>query len=144
PWEHKAFQASTIPQNVKDALSAIEKSIPNARIELIKQDKPQRSDEVTFFVARSSGDDPALYRYDLNGYEDLFWVDIPAIAEGRHGPHDASRVDEPIAIVCTNGRRDACCARNGLPVYQAMALTAPRQVWECTHLGGHRLSPNVA
>lgn len=142
-WGRNALKASTIPQSVKDALTEIENTIPNSRIELIKQEKPRGDNTIAFFIARTSALDPSLVRFDLAGYEDLLKVDIPAIAAGQVGADVAAHAAGPIAIVCTNGRRDACCARNGLPVYRAMAQAAPGQVWECTHLGGHRLSPNV-
>ena len=47
-------------------------------------------------------------------------------------------------LVCTNGKRDACCARDGLPVARALAALRPDEAWECSHLGGHRFAANVA
>lgn len=51
---------------------------------------------------------------------------------------------EPMFLVCTNGRRDACCALRGRALFGALAATAhaPR-TWECTHLGGHRFAANM-
>jgi hypothetical protein len=47
-------------------------------------------------------------------------------------------------LVCTNGKRDACCARDGLPVARALAALRPDEAWECSHIGGHRFAANVA
>jgi hypothetical protein len=47
-------------------------------------------------------------------------------------------------LVCTNGKRDACCARDGVPVARALAALRPDEAWECSHLGGHRFAANVA
>ena len=47
---------------------------------------------------------------------------------------------EPMLLVCTQGTRDACCALRGRPVTAALAKVWPDEVWECTHLGGHRFA----
>jgi hypothetical protein len=46
----------------------------------------------------------------------------------------------PQLLVCTNGRRDACCAVHGRPVALGVATTHPQQVWEATHTSGHRFA----
>ena len=48
--------------------------------------------------------------------------------------------DAPLWLVCTNGRRDLCCAEVGRPVAAALAARWPEATWETTHLGGHRFS----
>jgi hypothetical protein len=66
---------------------------------------------------------------------------LAALAAGeRPVSADAGR----LWLVCTNGKRDACCARDGLPVARALAELRPDETWECTHLGGHRFAANVA
>jgi hypothetical protein len=52
-------------------------------------------------------------------------------------------VVEPVYLVCTHGRRNACCARLGAPLAQALAARQPGQVWETTHVGGHRFAANL-
>jgi hypothetical protein len=50
----------------------------------------------------------------------------------------------PIVLVCAHGRRDACCARFGRPLFEALAsYVAPERLWQSSHLGGHRFAPNV-
>lgn len=43
-----------------------------------------------------------------------------------------------LVLVCTHGRRDACCAEFGRPVLRALQERQDTDVWECTHLGGDR------
>jgi hypothetical protein len=50
---------------------------------------------------------------------------------------------DPILLVCTNGKRDACCALRGRPVTAALAADHAERTWECTHLGGHRFAGNL-
>ena len=53
----------------------------------------------------------------------------------------ASQEDaEPMVLVCTHGVRDTCCAVRGRPIVTILARALPDQVWECTHLGGHRFA----
>src|SRR5579884_2978030 len=54
-------------------------------------------------------------------------------------PYDA----EPLALVCTNGRRDRCCALQGRPLAAELAASGHGAVWETTHLGGHRFAPTM-
>ncbi|HEY0494851.1 MAG TPA: sucrase ferredoxin, partial [Kutzneria sp.] len=51
--------------------------------------------------------------------------------------------DEAVLLVCTNGRRDVCCAVEGRPLAGALAAVNPGRVWETTHTGGHRFSPTA-
>ena len=52
-------------------------------------------------------------------------------------------LSDPIFLVCTNGKRDACCALRGRALMQALAAHHAERVWECTHLGGHRFAGNL-
>lgn len=52
-------------------------------------------------------------------------------------------LDAPIFLVCTNGKRDACCAVRGRVLLAALGSAHPDAVWECTHLGGHRFAANL-
>ena len=50
---------------------------------------------------------------------------------------------DPVVLVCTHARHDACCAVRGRPVAAALAETHRDLVWECTHVGGHRFAANL-
>lgn len=50
---------------------------------------------------------------------------------------------EPLFLVCTNGKRDACCALRGRALMTALCVAHAESVWECTHLGGHRFAGNL-
>jgi hypothetical protein len=59
-------------------------------------------------------------------------------------PGPAAGPGVPAALlVCTNGRRDACCAVLGRPTALALVDSHPGAVWECSHLGGHRFAPTT-
>ncbi|MEO7423528.1 MAG: sucrase ferredoxin, partial [Ornithinibacter sp.] len=46
----------------------------------------------------------------------------------------------PMVLVCTHATRDACCAVRGRPIATSLARRWPEEIWECTHLGGHRFA----
>jgi hypothetical protein len=49
-----------------------------------------------------------------------------------------------LALVCTQGRHDVCCAVRGRPVALELGRAAPDwDVWECSHVGGDRFAANV-
>jgi hypothetical protein len=53
-------------------------------------------------------------------------------------------VDHPLMVVCTHGKRDRCCAKNGRPLYDALRHeTESSWVWQSTHVGGDRFAGNV-
>lgn len=71
--------------------------------------------------------------------------DRRAVAELEH-----RFLDTPIMGVCTNGKRDACCATLGRRVVVAAdaldaaacaAVDGPPAMWEISHLGGHKFAP---
>lgn len=52
-------------------------------------------------------------------------------------------VGNPLYLVCTHGRHDACCAVRGRPVAAALAGQHPDRTWECSHVGGDRFAANL-
>lgn len=74
--------------------------------------------------------------------EQLLELDLARLARGQRPPGGVD-VREPMTIVCTNGRRDACCAFHGPRAAEALARIRPEQTWECSHLGGHRFAATM-
>ncbi|WP_392543527.1 sucrase ferredoxin [Oryzobacter telluris] len=67
--------------------------------------------------------------------------DLVAAAHALGPQLSASDEDaEPMVLVCTHAMRDACCAVRGRPIVATLAKARPDEVWECTHLGGHRFA----
>ena len=48
-----------------------------------------------------------------------------------------------VLLVCTHGRRDRCCALDGRALATAVRSIGEPDVWECSHLGGHRFAPTA-
>jgi len=80
--------------------------------------------------------------------QQLLDLDFAALAAGD--PIGGEPVAKPVLLVCTNGKRDRCCALLGraltLDLAEAMAALAPAdgvEIWESNHLGGHRFAPTA-
>ncbi len=69
-------------------------------------------------------------------------LSIEAAAGDPVGSFGAS-MTAPMFLVCTNGKRDACCALRGRALVTALSVHDAAAVWECTHLGGHRFAGNL-
>ena len=53
------------------------------------------------------------------------------------------RIDGPLYLVCTNGRRDVCCGRAGRELARVLGPELGDRLWETSHIGGHRFAPNL-
>src|SRR5690606_34984982 len=78
----------------------------------------------------------------------LLELDFAALGRGEPATFEAAlggvpHEGDPLALVCTNGKRDRCCALLGRPLAAELAASGVEGVWEVTHLGGHRFSPTV-
>ncbi|MFD7131602.1 sucrase ferredoxin [Streptomyces sp. NPDC059894] len=78
----------------------------------------------------------------------LLDIDFAALGRGDHHGFDTAlrgrpHTGDPLALVCTNGKRDRCCALLGRPLAAELTASGVDGVWEVTHLGGHRFSPTV-
>lgn len=143
PWGARAFEESDIPEAVKTHLSGAVKSISGARLQLIKTRAHQPTSGIAFFLAAARPESPALYEFHVEDYVELLTLDIQAVLSSQtQRQHEA-----PLYLVCTNGRRDPCCAREGPAVFQVLLDGLPASntstAWETTHIGGHRLAANL-
>jgi len=142
----KALEESSLPQPVKDHLSRSLAILPGAKLQLISHHARASHAGITFFLGTSGDRDPKLFEFHLKTYEALLDMDFSALLSGTQ---PAVLRERPLLLVCTNGRRDACCARWGMPTYMAISGAAEKgglgaeAVWQTTHVGGHRLAPNL-
>ncbi|GAB2561758.1 sucrase ferredoxin [Kribbella endophytica] len=59
------------------------------------------------------------------------------------GADPGTLTTDPIYLVCTHGRHDACCAVRGRPAAAALTAAYPDRTWECSHIGGDRFAANL-
>jgi hypothetical protein len=134
-WGSKALDESDLNPVVKQHLLHQSQSLSNARIQFIKQNRG--ANRITFFVVRTHPITPLLYRFHLSSYDDLLDLDLAALLSDHS---DRTLSEERVLLVCTNGKRDACCAQHGVPLYGALSQALGESVWQTTHIAGHRFA----
>jgi hypothetical protein len=126
-WGRQAVAQSRLPQTVKDHLD----QLPGVRVQLIRRHGGETGPGVRIFHATAAENGFVVTTAVLDAAEDLVTLDLE---------RDLAPYDTGLWFVCTNGRRDRCCAEIGRPIAAALAARWPEETWETTHLGGHRFS----
>ncbi|WP_404387172.1 sucrase ferredoxin [Humibacillus xanthopallidus] len=151
PWGRDAARESHLDPLLGAELDA-RTSRAGGRFMLVRRpgghpahDGPRR---VLLAHAGTAPDSPAwLLEAEVADPGELLGLDWGALARGSRALVAASlpgaRDAEPTLLVCTNGRRDVCCAVRGRPLAAAAARVAPGRVWEVSHTGGHRFAPTA-
>lgn len=137
-----ALDESDIPADVKEYLNGVVETTPNSRSLLVKSQSVGAGYRLRFMIVNSREIDPYYVEFELDGYGDLEHLDLP---DSSPGAEDSGGLvgHEPFYLVCTNGRRDPCCAANGLPVFNAFCEHSEDLAWQSSHVGGHRFAANV-
>lgn len=126
-WGRDALRDSGLPAAVAETIDAFA-----GKVLLIR--RPDRRRGVTVVHAEATEEGGWARLLELDALADLPGADLAA----------GILLDQPIVLVCVHGRRDACCARLGVPLYEALGThLPPASLWQSSHLGGHRFAPNV-
>lgn len=140
PWSRKATTDNLLPEDVQAWLDRQVATVGRGRLQFIKQQRERADSVISFFVVDAREVEPRQYQFELADYSELLDIHVMALLQGED---DARRQDAPLYLVCTNGRRDRCCALFGLEVYYDLQQLAGDAVWQTTHVGGHRFAANV-
>ncbi|TDC56087.1 sucrase ferredoxin [Actinomadura sp. KC345] len=140
PWPERVEDLAE-PAPVAEAVRAAQRA--GVRPQLIRRPGRRRgSPPVQVHAAFSHGDEVWIEGRELADPAELAALDLDALAAGRT-PGLGEPVAEPVLLVCTHGRRNACCARTGAPLARALTARFDRLVWETTHVGGDRFAANL-
>jgi hypothetical protein len=142
PWQHDALAHSGLSDPVRGWIAEQKEAVPRLREQLIRRGPGSAPAPVDVFVALAHLSPPRLLHFEMPSYADLAQLNIADMVARPEAYADHVH-DEPLILVCTNARRDACCAKFGLPAFQALAALTGDSVWQTTHLGGHRFAPNI-
>ena len=151
PWGAKALVQSHLDPVVGRALEAAAQGT-GVRVALIR--RPGRHADFgtprlrQVYVAHTVPGRVWLRSAWTHDPRQLLDLDFAALGRGDHRSFDTAlrggpHTGDPLALVCTNGKRDRCCALLGRPLAAELAASGVEGVWEVTHLGGHRFSPTV-
>lgn len=151
PWGAKALTSSHLDPAVGRALEAAAKDT-GVRIALIR--RPGRHADCgtpttrQVYAAHTAPGNAWLHSATVRDPRALLDLDLAALGRGEHHTFGAAlggrpHAGDPLALVCTNGKRDRCCALLGRPLAAELAASEVEGVWEVTHLGGHRFAPTL-
>lgn len=139
PWGHDALIQSALDPEIGRELQAFGRR-SGVRVLLVKRRDRMNPRPRRCFAAFTGRRERRLVAFEVDRPEDLLALDLdgPA-ARGWEG--FGTPLGGPLFLVCTHGKHDQCCAREGIPVARALA-TRPN-VWEATHVGGDRFAGNI-
>lgn len=133
-YTQDVWNDARIPLEVKSKLQGLKKS----RALLIRQPKQINAVDrrVSLFVVNAAAEKPHYFKLMLERYEDILSLDFDAVLAGQIVPAES----QPLYLVCTNGKRDICCSRYGVALYDALVQAHAENVWQVSHIGGHRFA----
>ncbi|MFI2240238.1 sucrase ferredoxin [Streptomyces chrestomyceticus] len=145
PWGTDALAESHLDPRIGRALEAAADDT-GVRVALVR--RPGRHADChgtparRVFVAHTAPSRSWIRTASVADPAALLHLDFARLGAGEHGglwdPYDG----EPLVFVCTNGKRDRCCAVLGRPLASELADSGA-EAWEVTHIGGHRFSPTL-
>lgn len=146
PWGRKALTQSRLDPELGARLEQAA-GAAGVRPTLIRRPGRAEAEDTTrpwLLIAHTDPRDPWLLQRRLDDPAQVLEVDLDALAAGdRSAFPDFAEVTHEVLFVCTNGKRDTCCARLGRPVAEAAGRARPERTWEITHTSGHRFAPTT-
>ncbi|MCK7627837.1 sucrase ferredoxin [Streptomyces sp. RS10V-4] len=144
PWGAKALTDSHLDPHVGQALEAAAEGT-GVRVALIR--RPGRHADFhgtprRLFLAHTAPGRSWIRTTTVTDPRAALGLDFAALGAGDHGDLWEPYTGDPVVLVCTNGKRDRCCALLGRPLAAQLASEGCA-TWEVTHIGGHRFSPTL-
>ncbi len=148
PWGRSALTQSGLDADLGERLEAAV-AAAGGKVVLIRRPQERATDlpdTRTVLVAGNFLIAPWLGRRDvpladLAGVLDELIGHLPHLAAASRPP-EGFRPAPPVLLICTNGKRDRCCAIESRPIAEAATReVGAARVWESSHLNGHRFAP---
>jgi hypothetical protein len=137
PWQPDAMVAAGLRPEVTAALRSAA-GAAGARLLLIRRPGRHPVDPGRARRWGIAGPDGGLLWGEWRSDDELRELDVTAAV-----PAFDAATQRPLALVCTHGRHDLCCAVEGRPVAAAAHTVPEIDAWECSHLGGDRFAANL-
>lgn len=143
PWGRDALTQGTLPPIAATHLQAAIDDLPVRYQAIRRPDRPRAEDRTVFLV--HAGATPWTRRLTVptEPLADTLASLDPRMTLSSVPPDVGAPHHDPVLLVCTHGRRDACCAERGVHVARAVAAMEREATWETSHTGGHRFAPSV-
>jgi len=141
-WEYEALDSKGgFPTGLKKWMKEKSKISGKISIRLASRAKLE-NDKVKIFIYPGK-------RY----YSNILPKEIPEVLESNFQHHTSpifscGKFEQDQIFICTHGRHDKCCAKFGQKLADQMRYHVQKQkssieVWESSHLGGHRFAATM-
>ena len=156
PWRFDVLETPHFPTDVRNVLDQVDNAGRNTRLQCVNPDPEYSVDGKTRVMLFTRPDGP-FTRFRREEYvvpAEMIGDLVDALLLNRDELGNFSKFTQKTEnirdiFVCTHGARDTCCASFGTPIYQALRnkyaskLGGSLRVWRMSHIGGHRLAPNL-
>jgi hypothetical protein len=147
-WGNQALTDSNLPEGFgEDLLNTITDptiGVAVARRPDLANHERRTTRRRRLWLAHTSPGGVRMRAGSLDDIRDVLKWDWAAITRGELPPVGRRSAD-PVLFVCTNGKRDLCCALHAREIVDQLRpdpeLTG--QIYEISHLGGHRFAPTA-
>ncbi len=147
PWGRDALTDSGLPDRLVEHIARAQLEAPFRFLAARRIGEDRRHAPAStarpfprrVWLASCDAHDPITRTTRIAEVEEILDWDLVALGEGVV-PAIGQRVEQPLEFVCTHSKRDACCAIWGRERVASVPADRREQVWECSHLGGHRFA----
>lgn len=137
-WEEKAFNTCKIDSEVKNHIRAFAGTEPKSRIQLIKNPNNHDGANIRLYVVITRPGETNLYEFTLSSYEDILDIDFEKSLKEK------TPITKYLILICTHGSYDECCSKYGLEIFNHLnGIQSDYEIWQTTHVGGHRFAANI-
>ncbi len=143
PWGHRPLAENRLPAAVRERLQAWDAEHDDLQVQLVRHHGRSAAHlpvvlAATIMPRIAAATSTTMHRLELVDPSALLTLDLDDLFAGTLPGSEP--VSGQMWFVCTNGKRDRCCAEIGRPVAEMLARRWPEGTWETTHLGGHRFA----
>lgn len=137
-WQHKAMQSVGLPESLGSWLEELNKTRQKTQLRLIhRHDTTDWQVEIFIY--------PGAHHYSQVPPHQIMTVLSQHFSNQPNSTYKKNNLSQPQLFICTHGRHDKCCAKFGQVVFQEFQKEISSQqanidLWESTHLGGHRFA----
>ena len=140
-WGRDALAQSGLPEKVALELRRRAQSA-GVRVVLIRRAVRFSAQERQCYFVTTETQGSTVSHMTLADPAELLDVDLTPLSSGGLVPEAKIR-NQPLFLVCTHGKRDACCSIRGNQVSRVACAQQGMDAWESAHIGGDRFAANV-
>ncbi len=153
PWGRIPLQTKSLPPEIKNGLITLQKKYPGLTIHFIASENSPSSPGHHHVMVIEKKQTPKISfkvgHYQVPRHSLETFLQGGLLGETSHIIGESFRFSQktgPMFFICTHEARDFCCGRFGGELYEKVKEVSSKgdhspHVWQCSHIGGHRLAP---